>query len=520
VSAAFAITTPIYYVNGAPHIGHTYTTCVADTLARWRRLRGEEVYFQTGTDVHGDKAVEAALAAGEAPEAFTRRMSAEWRQTWDELGIAYDRFIQTTDADHVAGVKLILQRLWERGEITFREYEGLYCVGCERFLSDRDMQDGLCRDHERAPELRSESNYFFRMSRHFGWLARTLEEQPGLIRPARYKAEVLGMIRDDSGLSDLCISRPRQRLAWGIELPFDSNYVCYVWFDALLNYLVGCGFPEDSGWEARWRNTHHLIGKDILKPHGVFWPTMLHAAGLPLYRSLNVHGFWNMEDRKIGKSLGNMVDPRVMKQRYGFEPFRYFLLREMAYGQDGSFSDAALARRIDADLANNLGNLLSRTLDMLARYCGGRIPTPPGQDGASTEGEAERQLREATAETAAAVNRFVEEVTLHRALEAIFALLNQTNRTLEQCAPWKAAKEGRQKDVEEILRTCCNVLRAAGLLLAAFLPEAAAEILSRLGAASALKTARLPGDAAAWNALPPGTQTRKEPPVVARAPRP
>jgi len=499
----YSITTPIYYVNAEPHIGHTYTTVVADSLARYHRLRGAETWFLTGTDEHGEKVEEAAAAQGEDAASFAGRISGIFRDTWTELGFTHDRFIRTTDPDHVRAVQTMLQRVWDAGQVDFREYEGLYCVGCERFLTERDMVDGLCRDHERAPERRTEANYFFRMTDHFAWLTDHIRENPDFIRPARYRNEVLAMLREESGLGDLCISRPKSRLEWGVELPFDSNYVCYVWFDALVNYLTGLGFPDDPAFPARWSGVEHLIGKDILKPHGVFWPTMLRAAGLPLYRHLSVHGYWNVDDRKVSKSLGNMIAPLQMREKYGFESFRYFLLRDMSYGLDSTFSEEALVTRANADLANNLGNLASRTLNMTVRYCDGTVPEP------GETGEAEAEVANAVAAAADAVVETMERLEPHRALEAIFLAVDSTNRYLDATAPWTAAKEGRESDVRRALYTGCQALRGIGLLLLPFIPDAAAELLDRVGAGAEVESARLPASALTWDALRPGTPTRK-----------
>jgi methionyl-tRNA synthetase len=273
----FYVTTPIYYVNAEPHIGHTYTTVVADTLARYHRLTGEKTFFLTGTDEHGEKIAEVAAQRGVSPAEIADQYSGAFRETWEQLGFSYDRFIRTTDPDHVAVVQDILQKVHDAGDIYFQEYDGLYCVGCERFLTERDMEGGLCRDHERAPEKRHEANYFFRMSKYFAWLADHIESHPDFIRPERYKNEALAMLRDESGLGDLCISRPKERLSWGIELPFDRDYVCYVWFDALINYLTGAGYPDGAEFEERWGAVEHCVAKDILKPHAIFWPTMLPA---------------------------------------------------------------------------------------------------------------------------------------------------------------------------------------------------------------------------------------------------
>ena len=500
----FTVTTPIFYPNAEPHIGHTYTTVVADALTRYHRLAGEKTFFLTGTDQHGEKITEVAEASGVSPDEFAGRISRIFEETWRELDLGFDRFIRTTDPDHVRAVQHILGVVHEADDVDFREYQGLYCVGCERFLTERDMVDGLCRDHERAPEPRTESNYFFKMTKYFGWLADHIQANPDFIRPERYRNEVLAMLREDSGLEDLCISRPKSRLEWGIELPFDSDYVCYVWFDALINYLTGLGYPDGAEWEKRWDGVEHLIGKDILKPHGVFWPCMLKAAGIPTYRHLSVHGYWNVDERKVSKSLGNMISPLAMREKYGFEAFRYFLLRDMSYGLDANFTEELLVSRINSDLANNLGNLASRTLNMTARYCEGRVPEP------GETGELEAGLAEATAEAADAADAAVRRLEVHRALEAIFRAVDAANRYLDTRAPWKAAKDPeREAEVRTTLYTVCQFLRGAALLLAPFLPETSATLLERLGIPDALAGARLPDDARRWDALAPGTPTQK-----------
>jgi len=507
---AFYVTTPIYYVNGEAHIGHTYTTVLADSLARHHRLRGHETFFLTGSDEHGEKMVEAATERGETPAETAALFSKKFQQAWDDLGLSYDRFIRTTDADHEALVQRILQQVYDAGQIEFREYEGDYCVGCERFLTERDLENGLCKDHERAPERRSEGNYFFKMSEHFEWLAQYIDEHPDFIRPDRYRNEVLSMLREDSGLGDLCISRPKSRLEWGIELPFDTDYVCYVWFDALINYLTAIGYPEGEHFALLWGSSQHLIGKDILKPHAVFWPTMLRAIGVDPVRHLNVHGYWNVDDRKVSKSLGNMVSPLIMDEKYGFESFRYFLLRSMSFGVDASFSETEMVTRINADLANNLGNLVSRTLNMTGRFADGCVPAP------GETGDLEATVRDACAEAAAAADRHMEAIEPHRALEAIFRAVDATNKYLEQREPWKAAKDpAREATVPTTLYTCCEALRVLALLLAPFLPKAAAEILARLGAPGALETAQLPEDAV-WGKISVGGATRKGDPLFPR----
>jgi methionyl-tRNA synthetase len=513
VSRAFYATTPIYYVNAEPHIGHTYTTVAVDTLVRYHRLAGDKTFFLTGTDEHGDKIAEVASETGTTPQAVADRYSASFRRAWDELGFAYDRFIRTTDPDHVEVVQQILRKLHDGGAIDFREYEGLYCVGCERYLTERDLEGGLCREHHRAPEKRQEASYFFRMSDHFGWLVDHLHRHPGFIQPERYRNEVLGMLREDSGLGDLSISRPKSRLEWGIELPFDRDYVCYVWVDALINYLTGIGYPDAPDFGTYWGAAEHFIGKDILKPHAVFWPCMLRAIGLPPPRCLHVNGWWTVEGRKISKSLGNAVPPLAMKERYGFDAFRFFLLREMAFGSDSDFSHEALAARVNADLANNLGNLLSRTLDMTARYAGGRIPEP------GEAGSAERTVQDAARRTAQQIDEQLRRCEPHRALESLFGFTGGVNRYLEERAPWKLAKQespDAKAALATTLYTACEALRAAALLLAPFLPETAPVILARLGLADALRDARLPEAAARWGLLVPGTPTSRGEPLFPR----
>ena len=511
MSAAFYVTTPIYYVNAEPHIGHTYTTVLADTLVRYHRLRGERSFMLTGTDEHGDKILEVARERNTTPEAVAEGYAKLFRETWDDLNISYDRFIRTTDPDHRSVVQSILQKVYDAGEIQFKEYEGLYCVGCERFLTDRDMVDGLCRDHERAPETRSESNYFFNMGTHFPWLVETIKANPDFIRPARYRNEVLSMLSEESGLGgELCISRPKERLDWGIELPFDDQYVCYVWFDALINYLTGVGYPDGADFSTFWPVAEHIIGKDILKPHGVFWPCMLHAIGAPLPRHLNVHGFWNLDDRKVSKSLGNLISPRVMDERYGFESFRYFLLRDMVFGQDSNFSEEALIARINADLANNLGNLVSRTLNMTGRFAEGVVPL------AGEAGDPEREIEHLSDQIQKEVDDHVLQLRPQRALEAIMSLVDATNRYLELREPWKAAKDPeRAESVPTTLYTCCESLRIIAVLISAFLPKTSEDILSRLGIENELQRAPLQ-TLTQWGRIETGAPTHKGPPLFPR----
>jgi len=404
------LTTPLYYVNAEPHLGHTYTTVVVDTLARYHRAMGREVFFQTGTDEHGDKIAEAARANGASPEEYADRISKIFRSTWDACDITYDHFIRTTDDYHVAFVRDVLQKVYDAGDIYFGEYGGNYCTGCERFYAERELVNGKCPDHETEPVWIKEENYFFRMGKYQERLRAHLESHPELIYPAGYRNEVLGLLREP--LEDLCISRPKSRLTWGIQMPFDDNYVTYVWFDALLNYLSGIEHVDPARAGDRWNHAQHFIAKDILKPHAVFWPTMLMAAGYPIYERLNVHGYWNMGESKMSKSLGNVIRPLEMKRRFGLDSFRYFLLREMAFGSDAAFTEDAFITRFNADLSNGLGNLVSRVLSMQHKYFDGRLAC-------SDDAPEDATLERAFIDAEAGMKDHMDHLAFHLALEEV-----------------------------------------------------------------------------------------------------
>jgi methionyl-tRNA synthetase len=473
----YYVTTPIYYPNAEPHIGHTYTTVLADMLVRWKREHGFDAFSVSGCDQHGEKMVETAEKRGVPVRELVDRFADLFETTWAELGIAPSRFVRTTDPVHVRNVQAILQQVHDTGWIEKREYEGRYCVGCERFLTERDLVDGKCKDHERVPELRRETNYFFLMSRMFGWLREHYERNPGFLRPERYRNEALAMLRDESGLGDLSISRPKSRLEWGIELPFDRDHVCYVWFDALITYLTGAGYPDDPAFAERWANSEHLIGKDILKPHAIFWPIMLKAIGLAPPQHLSVHGYWNVDDRKVSKSLGNMISPLAMRDRYGFETFRWFLLREMSFGLDANFTEEALVERVNADLANNIGNLVSRTLNLVEKSCGGAIPA------AGDANDDDRAVLAGAANAKQQVDAAMEALQPHLALAAIAEYSSSVNRYVDGRAPWKTAKDpATAPEARRTLHFGCAALREIAALLAPFVPLASQRILEKLAA--------------------------------------
>jgi methionyl-tRNA synthetase len=504
----YYITTPIYYVNAEPHIGHAYTTIVADSLARLHRLMGEEVRFQTGTDEHGDKILEAARLAGLPVKDFVNRVSGLFRQTWDELGISYDHYIRTTDPDHIRLVQAVLSRVYEAGDIYFGEYGGLYCRGCERFYLERELVDGRCPDHGVAPTFIKEENYFFRMSRYQDWLLGYIQDYPDWIRPERYRNEVLGFLREP--LEDLCISRPQRRLDWGIPLPFDERFVTYVWFDALINYLTGLGYPDGANYPKFWPGVQHLIAKDILKPHAIYWPTMLKAAGIEPFQHLNVHGYWQMAQGKMSKSLGNVVEPRSLAAAYGVDQIRYFFLREMVFGLDAVFSEEALRSRINADLANDLGNLFARSLAMAFKYRKGAVPAPGAPEAL------DREIAGAARTMADHFLRSFPALEFPKALAALWDFVGSLNRYIVASAPWELAKQPQAATrLDTVLYHLLEGLRFIAALLRPVMPASALKMSEQLGLGLTLWDHPLP-QTLQWGGLLPGGPLKKGPPLFPR----
>ena len=470
----FYLTTPIYYVNDRPHIGHAYTTILADVLARYHRSLGEETFFLTGTDEHGQKVERAAKKRGEEPLKHCDETVKRFQELWTRLGITNDRFIRTTQEFHKTVVRKVLQDLYDRGEIYRAEYTGWYCVGDERFFTEKDLVDGKCPECGREVTEIKESNYFFRMGKYREWLIDYIKTHPDFIQPAFRANETLGFLKKELG--DLCISRPKSRLAWGIELPFDPDYVCYVWFDALLNYVSGVGYLQDEAtFEKWWPASYHLIGKDILTTHTVYWPTMLHAMGLPLPKTIFAHGWWLTGNTKMSKSLGNVVNPMDMIDKAGVDAFRYYLLAEMAPGSDANFSEDGFIARYNSDLANDLGNLLSRVVKLTSRSAGGVVPQP----GKSTEAEA--ALEKAVADAVSTMESNLREMKLDQGIAAVMNAVRAGNRYLEQRAPWTLAKPGDTDALNTVLFHAADALRKVAVLLAPVMPEKMAELRYAIG---------------------------------------
>ncbi len=524
----FYITTPIYYVNDKPHLGTAYATVNTDTLARYHRLFGHEVKFLTGTDEHGQKVQQTAEKLGRTPQAHCDELSAVFKRAWQSLNVGFDIFFRTTDDFHKKAVQRVLQDLHDKGEIYLNEYEGWYCVSEEIFYTEKELVNGKTPTGKDVVKV-NEKNYFFRMSKYQQALIDHIEKNPKFIQPENRRNETLGFLRQP--LADLCISRPKSRLTWGIEIPFDKDYVTYVWFDALLNYATAVGVAQDGGdseFNKWWPHVHHMIGKDILITHTVYWTTMLLAMKTPLPKAIFATGWLlNRDNEKMSKSRGSVMDPTEMIKMVGVEPLRYFLVREFRLGQDGPASHELIVSRVNTDLANNIGNLLSRTTNLIDKFFAGRAPESRLDDNST------KALIALATQTPEKVFSAVKEFSPSEALEAVMHLLTETNRYLEEKAPWKIAKT----DVAaagDSLYVALEVLRISAGLLWPVMPQKMTSLLATIGAVEeSAVTASLTADAnsasgintqppvqwltlSQWGVIKPGTPVKKAEPLFPR----
>ena len=503
----FYITTPIYYPSDRLHIGHAYCTTVADAIARYKRLAGYDVFFLTGSDEHGQKIERKAKEAGVTPIEYVDKIVASFKNLWEKLQVSNNDFIRTTETRHREVVQAIFQKIYDQGDIYKSAYEGWYCTPCETFWMERQLSDGKCPDCGRGVELLKEESYFFRMSKYQDRLLQYIEDNPDFIQPTSRRNEMINFIK--GGLEDLCVSRTT--FDWGIPVPFDTKHVVYVWFDALTNYITAAGYLHDREKFAKyWPADIHLVGKEIVRFHSIIWPIILMALGVDLPKMVYGHGWLVVEGDKMSKSKGNVIDPLALIEEFGADAIRYFLLREITLGLDGNFSRDALINRINADLANDLGNLLHRTLSMVGRFNGGVIEAPADME------PIDQELSQLAQTTAAEYEKAMEHMDINGAIKTVWALVSRTNKYIDETGPWALAKDPAKKGrLHTVLYNLAETLRVVSILISPFMPVTAPKIWSQLGIQDNFVNMRL-DDAKSWGRLAAGTSVGKPEPIFPR----